>query len=186
MSRTLILLIACVTLSLPGSRAQAGHPFVHADRSARWYNANYSWHGGYSNVEWGHPVAVIVPPTATMQTEYSWGVGRTQMSPIRHQFARPVAQLSGSGPLPPSPRWPSRTQQLGFYSGPRPLVDLGGRGPQTCSSAPLPKGQLVSGRVAPFLFTDRWAITPPALRPSQRRGWRSGCGCARQWTLTRR
>ena len=52
------------------------------------YNANRSWHGAYSNVQWGHPVALIVPPTATMQTEYSWGVGRTQMRPIQHQFAR--------------------------------------------------------------------------------------------------
>jgi hypothetical protein len=115
MSRSLTLLSACLALSLVGAAAEAAHPYGHADRGARWFNANQSWHGAYSNVQWGHPVAVIVPPTATMQTEYSWGVARTTMSPIRHQFGRPVAQLTGSRPLPPSPRWPSRTQHLGFY-----------------------------------------------------------------------
>jgi hypothetical protein len=120
MRRTQLLLVACLAAGVLAGSAQARnrttvHQQVHADRGAQWFNANHSWHGAYSNVQWGHPVAVIVPPTATMQTEYSWGVGRTQMLPIRHQFARPVAVLGGSGPLPPSPHWPSRTQQLGYY-----------------------------------------------------------------------
>ena len=116
MSRTLILLAVGLTLTLASTPADAGYPAVHADRAARWFNTNHSWHGAYSHVQWGHPVALIVPPTATMQTEYSWGVGRTQMRPIRHQFGRPVARMSGSGPLPPSPHWPSRTEHLGVYS----------------------------------------------------------------------
>jgi hypothetical protein len=122
MPRTLMLLAASLLCSQLGAPAAVAghrtsfHQQIHADRGARWHNANSSWHGAYSHVEWGRPVALIVPPTATMQTEYSWGVARTQMLPIRHQFARPVANMGGWGPLPPSPRWPSRTQHLGVYS----------------------------------------------------------------------
>jgi hypothetical protein len=122
MPRTLLLLAAAgLFWSQSGAQADAAQPTsfqqqMHADRGARWFNANHSWHGAYSHVQWGHPVALIVPPTATMQTEYSWGVARTQMIPIRHQFGRPVAQLGYYGSLPPSPRWPSRTQHLGVYS----------------------------------------------------------------------
>jgi hypothetical protein len=121
MSRTLLMLAVCLALSGLASSALAGRRTnlaqqVHADRGARWFNANYSWHGAYQHVQWGHPVALIVPPTATMQTEYAWGVGRTQMRPIRHQFDRPVAQPSGAGSLPPSPPWPSRTEHLGVHA----------------------------------------------------------------------
>jgi hypothetical protein len=122
MARTLLLLTAALLLGYPAAPTRAGYPNttfhqqIHADRGARWFNANMSWHGPYSHVQWGHPVALIVPPTATMQTEYSWGVARTQMIPIRHQFDRPIAVITGAGTLPPSPRWPSRTQHLGVYS----------------------------------------------------------------------
>jgi hypothetical protein len=98
----------------------AAHPHpirqAHADRGARWYNSNYSWHGPYSHVQWGRPLALIVPPTANMQTEYGWGVARTQMVPIHHQFDRPVALPGSRGGWSPTPPWPWSTTQMGVYS----------------------------------------------------------------------
>jgi hypothetical protein len=88
---------------------------IHNDRAARWYNATRSWHGPYAHAAWGRPVALIVPPTVNMQTEYAWGVGRTRMAPINHQFARPYA-LPMTGATRPAPVWPADTTQIGFYS----------------------------------------------------------------------
>ena len=116
------ILLAVVVITASASIAHAGSPFAairraHADRGAQWYNTNQSWHGGYGNVQWGHPVALIVPPTANMQTEYSWGVGRTTMTPLHHQFGRPIATPGGGiGGTRPTPLWPSSTSQFGYYS----------------------------------------------------------------------
>jgi hypothetical protein len=118
MKRISLLLAATFLGSLVSSDLQAGHPVyrAHADRGAYWHNANHSWHGAYQHVQYGHPLALIVPPTANMQTEYSWGVGRTMMRPIHHQFGRPVATPGYAGGTRPTPMWPSSTEQLGVYS----------------------------------------------------------------------
>ncbi|MCA9168867.1 MAG: hypothetical protein KDB23_14430 [Planctomycetales bacterium] len=120
--KRLVILLAAVALTASASAVHAGSPYAairraHADRGAQWYNTNRSWHGQYANVQWGHPVALIVPPTANMQTEYAWGVGRTTMTPIHHQFGRPIATPGAGGAgLLPTPLWPSSTAQIGYYS----------------------------------------------------------------------
>ncbi len=118
MQRLGILLAVIFGLALHVSEARAGHPWrrAHADRGAQWYNTNQSWHGPYNHVAWGHPVALIVPPTAQMQSEYSWGVGRTTMQPIHFQFGRPIATPGSAAGNRPAPIWPSNTRQLGVYS----------------------------------------------------------------------
>jgi hypothetical protein len=88
---------------------------IHHDRAGRWYNANRSWHAPFAHVQWGRPVALIVPPGVNFQTDYSWGVGRTRMAPINHQFARPYAMPGSSQRLPPHPPWPGDTKQFGVY-----------------------------------------------------------------------
>ena len=40
-----------------------------------------AWHAPYANTTWGWPVALVVPPTAHMQTHYSWGVPSATMTP---------------------------------------------------------------------------------------------------------
>lgn len=75
------------------------------------------WHGGYYHYQYGAPLALVVPPTAAFQTNYSWGVGRTTSTPIYHQYARPYpgypsGQAHG---LHRTPYWPSNTNQFGVY-----------------------------------------------------------------------
>jgi hypothetical protein len=85
--------------------------------------AGQSWHAGYYNTQYGMPVALVVPPTARMQTRWGWGVSQSTMSPIYQQFERPypgpvtVDEATGLGPSPllPTPRWPSHTDQFGVY-----------------------------------------------------------------------
>jgi hypothetical protein len=79
---------------------------------ARWYN----WNRNYANTEYGQPVALVVPPTANLQTNYGWGVASSRLSRIEHQFQR---NYPGSGPFGgpfrPTPVWPSDTTQFGVY-----------------------------------------------------------------------
>ena len=121
MRRLLFLLVALSASSLTMCEVQAGgagyRPFRYGnyDRGANWYNANQSWHGNYYNVQWGHPLAVIVPPTANFQTNYSWGVGRTRSAPIHHQFGRRyVDPVTGTVTQAPS-IWPSDTNNMGTH-----------------------------------------------------------------------
>src|SRR5437868_6319816 len=46
------------------------------------------WHCGYYDVEWGSPVALVVPPTTSRYREMGWGVGNTRMRRIGDQFDR--------------------------------------------------------------------------------------------------
>ena len=76
------------------------------------------WHGDYSYTPYGMPTALVVPPTANMQTSMGWGVTQSSMRPIYHQFGRPYPgdALGGYGGYGrPTPRWPSHTDQFGVY-----------------------------------------------------------------------
>jgi hypothetical protein len=124
MPRTILLLVGAATLALGlhmtglQTTARAGHPhhwYTHYDRAAHWANSTQRWHHVYSHTQFGQPIALIVPPTANMHTNYSWGVARTRMSPTNHQFARPVPAPGGGGMWYPAPAWPSDTAQLGIY-----------------------------------------------------------------------
>ena len=48
----------------------------------------YPWHRGFYHREWGSPLALVVPPTASYQTKWGWGVGNTTVTPLYHQFRR--------------------------------------------------------------------------------------------------
>jgi hypothetical protein len=76
-----------------------------------------AWHAGYYHPAWGLPVALVVPPRAQYEAQYSWGVGGTRSAFIRHQFSRNYpgpGQIHRQG-LRSAPRWPTDTQQLGVY-----------------------------------------------------------------------
>ncbi len=85
----------------------------HAQRRAQ----HIAWHGDYYHVAWGRPMALVVPPTAGMSTDWHWGVSGTRITPSYHQFARPwPGGYYSSGPgFQPTPRWPSDTNQFGVY-----------------------------------------------------------------------
>lgn len=77
------------------------------------------WHYGYYHTMWGRPVALVVPPQANYQTNYSWGVGNTTITPIYPQYAGPTyVPVGAPSPRPgylPTPYWPSDTRQFGVY-----------------------------------------------------------------------
>lgn len=76
-----------------------------------------SWHGWYYEAAFGAPLAVVVPPTADLQTKWGWGVGGTQVVPIWPQFSRNYPGPSQYDPrlFRSTPPWPSHTDQFGDY-----------------------------------------------------------------------
>ncbi len=96
-------------------RCRTGYtgPFerMQADFEAGRYQ---SWHGNYYDPAWGTPVALVVPPTAGVQTDYRWGVPASRLSRIYPQFQRSYpGPMGGAGPFSPTPHWPSDTNQFG-------------------------------------------------------------------------
>jgi hypothetical protein len=79
---------------------------------ARWYN----WNRNYAHTAYGQPVALVVPPTANLQTNYGWGVASSRISRIEHQFQRNFPGYGAfGGPFRPTPVWPSDTTQFGVH-----------------------------------------------------------------------
>jgi hypothetical protein len=121
--RSLILLgalVACASLSSP---VQAQRPFSRilgmtpgsiGDVWAQEAAAGQPWHGQYYYLPYGQPTALVVPPTAAMQQNYSWGVSQNTMTPIYHQYGA-TAVPSAGGVFYATPRWPSHTGQFGVY-----------------------------------------------------------------------
>ena len=130
-----ILLLAAMTIPLT-----AGHPCrsgncdapttgysncgrateTYHNRQARLRAARGPWHGNYYHTMWGQPVALMVPPTAEYQVDYSWGVASTRIRTIDHQFSRAYPGPYGGpngGPygFRGTPPWPSDTRQFGVY-----------------------------------------------------------------------
>ena len=75
-----------------------------------------SWNTIYYDPAWGMPEAVVVPPTARKQWNYSWGVGGSRLSLVgpRYQveFPGPPSAYNQRDYLPTPPQ-PSNTRQFG-------------------------------------------------------------------------
>jgi hypothetical protein len=104
--------IAIAAIVASHSAAQAEAPYMWPQRRASMYN----WHANYSYVDYGAPTALVVPPTAQLQTNYSWGAPSMRVSRIDHQFTRnyPGAAPFGAG-FRHTPTWPQDTAQFGVY-----------------------------------------------------------------------
>lgn len=104
-----LVVAAAVAATAP---AEAFHPHMWPLYRAQ----NYNWHAGYNHVQYGQPLAVVVPPTATLQTQWGWGVASSRLSRLDHQFGRdyPGAGPHG-GPFQNTPAWPQDTVQFGAY-----------------------------------------------------------------------
>jgi hypothetical protein len=86
--------------------------YMQPVRRAKFYN----WNGNYYHTEYGAPVALVVPPTANLQTNWGWGVASSRISRIDHQFQRNWPGFGPyGGPYRPTPIWPSDTTQFGVY-----------------------------------------------------------------------
>jgi hypothetical protein len=103
-----------ISLATSAGDAAAVEPFWNHVAHLR---APYlSWYAPYYHVAFGQPVALVVPPTAEVHTDWGWGVGGTQIRPTWHQFARPYpGPMFGGGYQLPTPAWPSDTRQFGVY-----------------------------------------------------------------------
>ncbi len=93
---------------------------IDASRVDQWNRVRASqtaWHGQHNYWRFNAPTALVVPPTASFQSVYSWGVGGTQSLPINHQFGSTAPGGVGgiSQQFPSAPYWPSSTQQMGVY-----------------------------------------------------------------------
>ncbi len=78
----------------------------------------YNWHGNYYHSNYGQPTALVVPPTAQLQTNWGWGVGSSRISRIDHQFGRNYpcyGPFGGGAAFRPLPRWPHDTTNFGVY-----------------------------------------------------------------------
>ena len=113
MKKTLLINVAASLLLAAGlaGSAQAVERFVCRNVDF------YAWHGPYYNVQWGMPVALVVPPNVENQSHWGWGVGNTRVTPICHQFGRnwPGPGHYDMRGFRPTPHWPSDTDQFGIY-----------------------------------------------------------------------
>ena len=76
----------------------------------------YNWNRNYAYTDFGAPTALVVPPTAQLQTNYGWGVASSRISRIDHQFQRNFPGYGQfGGPYRSTPVWPSDTTQFGVY-----------------------------------------------------------------------
>jgi len=114
-----MMLALASTTSLKEAQAGRGPLYrggqTHVDRRAERAAALRPWHAPYYHVQYGRPLALVVPPTAGMQTHWGWGVGGTRLTPIHHQFSRQYPGVRGGGHLRATPKWPSDTTQFGVY-----------------------------------------------------------------------
>jgi hypothetical protein len=116
--RNFMALGLAVAALMCSSRAEAGDETLYG-HGARWRASMRPWHGRQYNVQYGQPIALVVPPTAELTTDYSWGSVSSRMTRNDHQFQRPWpngywSPYSYGGYLP-TPAWPSDTRQFGIY-----------------------------------------------------------------------
>ena len=109
-----VFALALLGMAGAASLAVAAGPLYYVPRS--YVAARYPWHGAYYDPAWGAPTALVVPPTASLQTKWAWGVTNTDIVPIYHQFGRgypgPLVRPYGFVPTPPIP---GSTDEFGVY-----------------------------------------------------------------------
>ena len=75
------------------------------------------WNGMYRHQASSTPLAVIVPPTAVTSRSWGWGVSKSVVTPLYHQYQlnAPNTQGASSGPYKTLPLFPSSSDQYGTY-----------------------------------------------------------------------
>lgn len=113
------LVVFAAAQSLPATQETASGSDIYGMTHV--WNLNYAqnrpWHGNYYNQSYGHPTALVVPPTVSMRQTYSWGVSQNLTHPVYHQYGRNASSpgAAGRGQFQPTPNWPSHTDQFGVY-----------------------------------------------------------------------
>jgi hypothetical protein len=112
----LLVAAACVAGCIGAARTAVagGHDAIEKRYFLR--SQGKSWHSGWYSPSEGRPIALVVPPTAEFQSQYSWGVPSSRVMPLYHQFRRPYpgpGAVPGGSPFRPTPNIPSDTVQFG-------------------------------------------------------------------------
>lgn len=109
-----VCLLAATAAAACPAASHATMPYLWPNRRAQYYN----WHANYAYTPYGTQTALVVPPTADLQTNWSWGAASSRISRIDHQFTR---NYPGAGPFAAgratryTPHWPQDTAQFGVY-----------------------------------------------------------------------
>lgn len=111
--RRLALALTIVMVASFAASAHAKAPYL---RSSSRRAAKYNWHANYSHSAYGQPVALVVPPTAQLQTSWNWGAPSSHVRRIDHQFGRDHRhQGSFVSRFRSTPPQPNSTDQFGVY-----------------------------------------------------------------------
>jgi hypothetical protein len=103
--------VAAAAVAACPADAVAEMPYLWPNRRAQAYN----WHAQYAYTDYGRPTSLVVPPTAQLQTNWSWGAPSLRISRIDHQFTRDYGGPGSAGPWRYTPHWPQDTTQFGVY-----------------------------------------------------------------------
>jgi hypothetical protein len=121
MIRRMLFAFLAVALALVCGRAQA-QEVQYAGYEPQAINTVMmdpgAWHAGYSHTAWGQPVALVIPPTVTHQTNWGWGIGNTRITPVFPQYNGPMTAGPSQypyGPHRPTPYYVSDTLHFGVY-----------------------------------------------------------------------
>ena len=109
--------LAVAATMVDSSSAEATDPYTVTHAWAYNYAAQRPWHGGYQHIQYGQPLALVVPPTAHMRQTHSWGVSQNLNHPIYHQYGRnnPGYGYAPAQGFQHTPGWPSHSDQFGVY-----------------------------------------------------------------------
>jgi len=110
------LAVVATLLTIAGSDASASAAESRYLRPKTRRAPQYNWHANYAHSAYGQPLALVVPPTAQLKTNWSWGAPSAHFSRIDHQFGR---DYPGRGPFGGSfqhtPGWPGNMHQFGVH-----------------------------------------------------------------------
>jgi hypothetical protein len=111
--RYVFALLTVAVVGVCAAECATAHPYIWPVRRSQYYDWNRQ---PYYHTAYGQPVSLVVPPTATMQTNWGWGVGSSRLERLDHQYMR---NYPGAGPFGvpyrSTPIWPSDTTQFGVY-----------------------------------------------------------------------
>ena len=110
--RSLLVIATIASAAMLDLTPAEAHPHKWPLRRAM----RYDWNQNYAHSNYGQPVAMVVPPTANLQTNWGWGVSSSRVSRIDHQFGRDYPGVGAmGGPYQNTPAWPQDTNQFGVY-----------------------------------------------------------------------
>ena len=112
----IVLAVACAAAVVACASDARAYDETHHGHNARYRASLRPWHGRWYNVQYGQPVAIVIPPTAELSTDYAWGSVASRMTRNDHQFQRPWPNgyWTPYGFMP-TPAFPSDTRQNGYY-----------------------------------------------------------------------